>query len=498
MQKPLDTELLADLPENWQIDDTISPIGTDVGLTEKHGYNYQSKQINEARRAINTLNEAFENASESPERFGVVETVTDEDTLPVVQAAQNLKKRISFANIVKAIQAKFTEIFAAKQHSHGNITHDGRVGSTANQALMTDTGGTVKAGTLPVAGGGTGASSAEGARTNLGITLANLGAAASSHSHNASDINAGTLDSDRLPTVPVAKGGTGATDAATARTNLGITPANIDAAPSNHNHNASAINEGTLNEARLPIVPISKGGTGVTDLNVNKLLRGNSPDPRWVIYLSPSGNDNSTGLSAAAAMKTIRAAVGKYGGLNRLHLMLAPGTYTDTSTVEISGNSYVSIVGTSTTAGSVVIAHPIIFQSVDAKLQHLTFDLSASSETYPGVTLRQAKYDIQNCVFKGKATVHAGINVSLGSAGYIVSCTFQSGVRGVEIGSGASMTALTCSVATGFEIGFNVNGGMLISGSNTNNATTKFTMYNSAVIFNDGVMLNTIANPIAT
>lgn len=45
----------------------------------------------------------------------------------------------------------------------------------------------------------------------------------SSHNHSASNITSGTLSSDRLPTVPIAKGGTGATTAAGALTNLGIT-----------------------------------------------------------------------------------------------------------------------------------------------------------------------------------------------------------------------------------------------------------------------------------
>ena len=70
---------------------------------------------------------------------------------------------------------------------------------------------------VPVSKGGTGATTAASARSNLGITYPNIG------------------------TVPVANGGTGATTAAAARSNLGITYPNI----------------GT--------VPIANGGTGATN-----------------------------------------------------------------------------------------------------------------------------------------------------------------------------------------------------------------------------------------
>ncbi len=52
---------------------------------------------------------------------------------------------------------------ANASHKHGNITNDGKIGTTANKAVYTGTSGVLQAGTLPVSAGGTGATSASSA-----------------------------------------------------------------------------------------------------------------------------------------------------------------------------------------------------------------------------------------------------------------------------------------------------------------------------------------------
>lgn len=59
--KPLPSPLTADLPENWTYGQTVAPTGQEVGLPNNYGYNYLMAKVNEARTAINTINDAFTN-----------------------------------------------------------------------------------------------------------------------------------------------------------------------------------------------------------------------------------------------------------------------------------------------------------------------------------------------------------------------------------------------------------------------------------------------------
>lgn len=78
--KPIPNPLLADLPEDWTVGQTVAPTGEEVGLTQQHGYNYLMEKVNEAIQAINALNEGFEDMG------GFIEM---EQSLPVGDRVEN-------------------------------------------------------------------------------------------------------------------------------------------------------------------------------------------------------------------------------------------------------------------------------------------------------------------------------------------------------------------------------------------------------------------------
>lgn len=209
----------------------------------------------------------------TPDNIGAVKKTGDTMTGALILANGATWTPIRFERTIDGVLHEFEIAIDANK---AYVTR--RVGGEVINAVYLYNNSTVAGKPVTVESGGTGATDAATARTKLGITPANIGAAptthnhtkseitdfptsmpasdvyswakaaskptytasevgaaAASHNHSASNITSGTL--------PVERGGTGATDAATARTKLGITPANIGASATGHKHSKSEITD---------------------------------------------------------------------------------------------------------------------------------------------------------------------------------------------------------------------------------------------------------------
>ena len=107
---------------------------------------------------------------------------------------------------------------------------------------------------------------------DITLSASDVGAAASSHNHSASNITSGTLSSDRLPTVPIAKGGLGGTDRLTSAKNLTnesvSSPGFVVSLTSNWKNFGYTTLQQLRNAAGLGnttgALPVANGGTGMT------------------------------------------------------------------------------------------------------------------------------------------------------------------------------------------------------------------------------------------
>ena len=80
-------KLPADLPENWTRGQIVSPNGTETGLTEKHGYNYLMKQVNNTQTEVNNINTALTDVAQQAtvdEINNKIGTESDADTQPTL------------------------------------------------------------------------------------------------------------------------------------------------------------------------------------------------------------------------------------------------------------------------------------------------------------------------------------------------------------------------------------------------------------------------------
>lgn len=108
------------------------------------------------------------------------------------------------------------------------------------------------------------------------VTAAQVGAAKTDHTHSASDIDSGTLGSARLPTVPVSKGGTGKTSVTSGSFLIG--------------NGTGAMTEKTNSEVRTAINAVNKSGDTMTGALT---IENNNPN----LYLKDTDNGGSTRLN---------------------------------------------------------------------------------------------------------------------------------------------------------------------------------------------------------
>ena len=101
--------------------------------------------------------------------------------------------------------------------------------------------------------------------------------------------------------------------------------------PSVHKHGAGDINSGTLDAARLPTIAVNKGGTGKTTWSANRLIYPSSSTAfTHLAFPSVAGSVLRQGTSGApywTSLQDLVAALGDAGGVR-----IATGSYTGTGT----------------------------------------------------------------------------------------------------------------------------------------------------------------------
>ena len=141
--KPLVSNPVADLPENWVNSEIVAPSGQSVGLTQQHGYNYLMSKVNEALTALGTVNDAFTPLLDTSDE-GSLKTVTgsiasfsDGSGMPLksFQAAINPVQNLNGQSAPYPAGGGKNKFNRATVTEGSYVAADGSIGSSSSFAL---------------------------------------------------------------------------------------------------------------------------------------------------------------------------------------------------------------------------------------------------------------------------------------------------------------------------------------------------------------------------